>query len=683
MEPITIPGTTNYNTVHTPGQMSRNFFILIGLMLLLASLYPVLYHSAYKGNPDTHAAVEMIGSLLGLIAGFAMVMRFYTLGNRVHLFIGLAFFVNGAEDLVHGLLAFESNAGLIGMPASTLGQFVPGTYVTGRLMLGLILLAAPCAELVLKKSVNTKRETFWISSAAIIITVIFTVFAFKIPLPQFIYPERLVARPVDFLSAVVLFLALVAFLRLYRRSRDMLLWWISLSIGINVVGQLMMSFSRDLYDPFFDIAHLYKILGYSAPLLGFSLYQISVIAARKKAEEERQALEEQLRQSHKMEAIGSLAGGIAHDFNNILGAVMGFTELAMDDAPPGSPVEKNLKHVMKAAGRAKEMVRQILAFSREDEKERKPVLLDEIVHDAVKLLRVTLPSTIEIRPDIAGKANPVPANSTQLHQVIMNICTNAAHAMKEKGGILAISLKEIELDADTVSAKKLPPGRYQQLTFADNGHGMSPDVTRRIFDPYFTTKKQGEGTGMGLSVAHGIVKTHKGEITVYSEPGEGTTFHIFLPVMPDSAEAKEAESAVHFAEPVPGKGEWILFIDDEEELVQMEKQVLEKLGYQVVGITGSLQALALFQSGPFKFDLVITDQTMPEMTGLQLAREFREIRPDIPVILCTGFSESIGKENFRLKGIDAFLMKPVLKSDFAAVIREVLDGHQGAGAGCA
>jgi signal transduction histidine kinase/ActR/RegA family two-component response regulator len=662
---------------HTPTHIQRNIFILIIIMLFLASFYPALTISSYKGSADLHATIEMVGSLLGLIAGFAMVMRFYTLGNRFHLLIGLAFFVNGAEDLVHGFLSFDNLRDFIGMPASSLQNFIPGTYVAGRLMLCFLLLAAPFTKIWAKKSVKKKHETFWISSAVIFITIIVTAAAFKIPLPQFIYPDRFISRPVDLLSAVLLFLVLVIYLREYRHTRDMLLWWISLSIGIHIVGQVMMSFSGELYDSFFDTAHIYKVLGYAVPLLGFSLYQISVIAERHQAEKERQKLEEQLNQARKMEAIGNLAGGIAHDFNNILGVIIGFTELAIDDAPEKNKTRTHLEKVLESANRAKELVKQILTFSRKSEEKKKPVVLGEIVEEVHNLLKSTLPSTIEIRLTIEKNLDLVMANSTQLQQVLVNFCTNAAHAMREKGGIIEIDLKEVNLEPgtgnsiDTIGPSNLDlhnEGKFQQLTVRDSGHGMDEETKKRIFEPYFTTKKFGEGTGMGLALAHGIIKSHGGEITVDSEPGKGTTFHVYLPVT-----TKEIEPVIDEIESIQGGCERVLFVDDEPQLVEMAKEMLENLGYQVVTRTSSVEALEIFRANPTKFDIVITDQTMPHMTGIQFSMELRRLGADIPIILCTGYSESVNEENFKSHGINAFVMKPIDTKEIARVIRNVLD----------
>lgn len=395
------------------------------------------------------------------------------------------------------------------------------------------------------------------------------------------------------------------------------------------------------------------------------------ITERKRDEENRKKLEEKLNQAQKMEAIGDLAGGIAHDFNNILCTIMGYAELALDDIPKNTITRDNLEKVVYAAERAKELVKQILTFSRKGEKEHKPLYLHKVLEDAVVLLRASLPATIEISKKIEKTSNPILANLTQIHQVIMNICTNAAHAMRGRTGILEIVLREVELYDSDVIGKELEPGRYQQLIFSDNGCGMTPDVVKRIFEPYFTTKSNDEGTGLGLALVHGIVKSHNGDITVYSEPGKGTTFQVFLPVSKD-----KSIDDTWVSQDLPGGNERILFVDDEQTLADIGKQMLERLGYQVDTRTSSIEALAAFRHHPGKYDLVITDHTMPHLTGLQMAEQLKQIRPDIPVIICTGFSESIDKDNYRSKGINGFVMKPFIKKDVAPVIREVL-GERG------
>jgi signal transduction histidine kinase len=394
------------------------------------------------------------------------------------------------------------------------------------------------------------------------------------------------------------------------------------------------------------------------------------IHKRKEAENARAKLEAQLRQTQKMEAIGTLAGGIAHDFNNILFAMVGFTELANDDVPEESLARANLDEVLKAGRRAKDLVQQILTFSRQVEHERRPVQVHLIVKEALKLLRASLPTTIEIPQNIDTNCGPIVADLTQIHQVIMNLCTNAYHAMRDEGGVLEVSLSEVDLDSDALSQyPDASPGTYVRLTVSDTGRGMDTEVMERIFDPFFTTKAVGEGTGMGLAVIHGIVKSHGGMISVQSEEGKGSTFHVYLPRL-ESPVVPEVETT----EPIPTGGkERILFVDDEEPLVRMVQQMLERLGYDVTVRTSSVEALEAFRAQPDKFDLIITDQTMPNKTGVQLARDLMRIRPDIPIILCTGFSEVISEKEAKDRGLRGYIMKPVVKSEIAKAIRMVLD----------
>lgn len=394
------------------------------------------------------------------------------------------------------------------------------------------------------------------------------------------------------------------------------------------------------------------------------------ITSRKQTEEEKKKLEDQLRQSQKMESLGTLAGGIAHDFNNILSAIIGYTELTLSMVPERSKAKSNLKRVLAASDRAKELIKHILAFSRKSEKERRPILLHKVVDDVLKLMRSTLPTTIEIRQHIPQLKNPVLANKAEVHQVVMNLCTNAGYAMSTKGGILQIDLKEIRMEYDAIDRLHLEPGTYQQLTISDTGHGMTPEIMERIFEPYFTTKK-GKGTGMGLSVVHGIVKSYGGHITVYSQPGIGTTFHVFFPICQEKEIGVDTD---HTSVLLPGN-EWLLFVDDDPILVELGREMLKRMGYHVVTRTNSIEALEAFNTEPNRFDLVISDQTMPHLTGIQLAKEIRKKRADIPIILFSGFSEVINEYNYKSQGINAFLMKPILEKELATTIRDVLDNR--------
>lgn len=380
-------------------------------------------------------------------------------------------------------------------------------------------------------------------------------------------------------------------------------------------------------------------------------------------------MEARLRQSQKMEAIGTLAGGIAHDFNNILGAILGYAELSLDETEEGSSVEYNLKQILKSSMRARDLVRQILAFSRKDMEGRKPVNINSIIKEAVRLLRASLPSTIEIRTHISEQAGMVNSNPTQLHQLLMNLCTNAAQAMSGNGGQLVIALTPVFLaEGDSAVNPDMHPGPYVQLTVRDTGTGIDPKIIDRIYDPFFTTKEVGKGTGMGLAVVHGIVKSHEGSIQVESEPGRGSTFNVLLPaVAAQPQEHREEEK------PLPRGSERILFIDDEKNLIDVGKGQLESLGYRVTAMQSSLEALDVFQKDPPAFDLVITDQTMPGITGDNLAKKLMAVRADIPVILCSGYTELVSEDRVRELGIKAFLMKPLKRREMAQVIRNILD----------
>jgi PAS domain S-box-containing protein len=396
------------------------------------------------------------------------------------------------------------------------------------------------------------------------------------------------------------------------------------------------------------------------------------LTEKKKEEEERERLREQLKQVQKMEAIGTLAGGIAHDFNNILGIIMGSADLAMLEAAPGSGQAENIALLLKAAARAKDLVNQILAFSRQSKQELRPLRIDLVVAEALKFLRSTLPSTIEIKRTLEKSAGLVLADLTQIHQVVMNLCVNAAHAMREKGGVLEVSVSRVEAAASEAILLGLPgAGSYCRLRVSDTGHGISPDILDKIFDPYFTTKKKGEGTGLGLAVVKGIVESHGGAIRVQSELGRGTCFEVFLPLAEGTGEMEDGRGS----ELPLGNGERILLVDDEPDLLKIVSGMLKSLGYETDVRTGAVDALDAFVSDPASYRLVITDMTMPHMTGLQLAMNIKKIRPDIPVFICTGFSESITAESVKKYGLSGLIMKPVSKADLAfAAAKAIKEG---------
>jgi PAS domain S-box-containing protein len=393
------------------------------------------------------------------------------------------------------------------------------------------------------------------------------------------------------------------------------------------------------------------------------------VTEQKKKEEENLRLERQLRQAQKMEAIGTLAGGIAHDFNNILGAISGFTELTLEHVPANSKAKKNLKRILASSQRAVDLVSQILAFSRQTEKELRPLRLSPIIKDVLKLVRPTTPTTIEIRQDIRAEPDLAMADATYIHQMILNLCMNANHAMQKKGGVLSVGLTNESIVLGDMNHPGLKPGPHLKLTVSDTGEGIEPGIIDKIFDPFFTTKKQGEGTGLGLAVVHGIVKSLGGEIKVDSRLGQGTSFQVWLPMLLDSLPENfsEREDTVI----VRGSGR-ILLVDDEEALVEMAKDMLESLGYEITATKSSIDALEIFRANPDQFDLVITDQTMPAMTGMALAQEIMKIRPDTPIILCTGFSSTVDAEKARKVGIREFVFKPIIKKKIADSILHIL-----------
>lgn len=398
------------------------------------------------------------------------------------------------------------------------------------------------------------------------------------------------------------------------------------------------------------------------------------ITDRKREEREKKKLEIQLRHSQKMEAVGTLAGGIAHDFNNILGPIFGYTELALDVLPEDDRVVLWLKEVLRAGHRARELVRQILTISRRTDQDVQPLRIQLLIKEALKLLRFSIPSNIEIRQSLGPDCEAVLADPTRIHQVVMNLCTNAYHAMRETGGVLEVSLQQLTLAQEDLDNKMRlqQPGSYLQLTVRDTGGGMSKELAEKIFEPYFTTKAQGEGTGLGLAVVQSIVFDFGGDITVDSEPGQGTAFHVYLPVI----QAEEKPAQIEDETLLPGGTERILVVDDDQELVLMNQRILETLGYQVIAYTDSYEALAAFQQQAETIDLVLADMTMPRMTGDELTRRLLALRPDLPVIICTGFSELIDEEKARELGARALMMKPLTKKELACAVRQVLDQGQ-------
>ncbi|UCG28218.1 MAG: response regulator [Bacteroidales bacterium] len=396
------------------------------------------------------------------------------------------------------------------------------------------------------------------------------------------------------------------------------------------------------------------------------------IEMRKHYELEQTKLEAQLLQLQKIETIGTLAGGIAHDFNNILTPILGYTEMALEELTEESSLKYDIEQINSAAVRAKDLVNQILTFSRHVDVEKKPLHLHVVIKEILKLVRASFPSNIEIKQNLDPGCGTVLADATQIHQIIMNLSTNALHSMSGKGGVFEVSLKPVEINSKySRTIANLEHGSYARIRVRDGGIGMTIETRERLFEPFFTNKEVGVGSGLGLSVVHGIVKSYNGAITVDSEPGKGATFDIYLPQYGKGSSRKRQPAD----KVIKGK-EKILFVDDEEEITFMGKKMLESLGYTVDIKTDSLVALEEFRSDPDNYDLLVTDQTMPNMVGTELVKKLREIRPDLKVIIITGYSDSISNEMVEKEGINQLIIKPLILSDFSKIIRRVLDNKK-------
>ncbi|CCK82091.1 PAS domain-containing hybrid sensor histidine kinase/response regulator [Desulfobacula toluolica] len=391
------------------------------------------------------------------------------------------------------------------------------------------------------------------------------------------------------------------------------------------------------------------------------------ITERKKAELEKNLLQKQLAQAQKMESIGTLTGGIAHDFNNILGIIMGNTELALMNTQESNPAYSNLKQIEKAGLRATNIVRQLLSFSRKTDPKKRPIKIALVIKEALKFLRVMIPTTIEIVQDIHSADENILADPTQINQIMMNLCINAFHAMEQTGGTLTVHVKTVE----NPSIRKYPGlgnGRHVKISVKDTGPGIAPDIMNRIFDPYFTTKEVGKGSGLGLAVVHGIVKNHNAGIFVHTRPGQGAVFNLLFPVAAQKTETKQNTAGEFLL-----GSETVLFVDDETSIVEMAEAMLTYMGYRPETRNNPVDALALFKSNPHGFDLVITDMTMPHMSGIQLSEKLMAIRPDIPIIIATGYSALVDEKRAKTLGIRACLMKPIIMAELSKTIRKVLD----------
>jgi signal transduction histidine kinase len=403
--------------------------------------------------------------------------------------------------------------------------------------------------------------------------------------------------------------------------------------------------------------------------ISFALNNFEMEEKQRQAEDENKELEARLRQSQKIESIGMLAGGIAHDFNNILTVVIGFSQLALEKIDKGSDLEDDLREITRAGMRAKDLISQIMTFARQTDDKISPIRMDVIVKEVVHFIRSSIPSTIEIKSNIFSKAS-VMGNPSQIHQIFMNLFTNAAYAMKDHGGVLGVGLEDCRLDHEAVLMYPgMKPGDYIKVMVSDTGEGIPPGIIDTIFEPYFTTKEPGEGTGLGLAVVHGIVSSYGGSISVSSQSGKGTVFTFYLPVTTKEGTQDLLEST----EPTKGT-ERILVVDDESPIAKLNEKMLENLGYTVVSRTDSPEALELLESGPYDFDLVVTDMTMPKLTGVDLAEVMMDIRPELPFILCTGYSRKLQLNPEMPSNIRGVLNKPIQKAELADAIRKILNG---------
>ncbi|HPS97119.1 MAG TPA: ATP-binding protein [Bacteroidales bacterium] len=393
------------------------------------------------------------------------------------------------------------------------------------------------------------------------------------------------------------------------------------------------------------------------------------IEIRVRSEKQRSELETQLFQLKKIETIGTLAGGIAHDFNNILTPILGYTDMALEEIPEDSNLRFDLEQINNAAARGRDLVQQILTFSREVNVEKKPVKIDQIVVEVINLIKASLPRAIEIRKSIDSGIGIILADPVHIHQIIMNLCTNAIHAMKIRGGILDIKVDSVLVDHKTTEKiNNLKVGIYVRIRLSDTGHGMDRRTKDRIFEPFFTSKEVGSGTGLGLSVVHGIVSNYNGAITVESTPGKGTSFTVFLPY-----NITDPVNEIKSSDQLPRGAEHILFVDDELDITFVGKKMLENLGYKVTTRTNSSEAFEEFKRNPGKYSLLVTDQTMPKMLGTELAEKMRKINPDLKVIIITGYIDKLSEEKKSKTGSYELVLKPIKLSEFSRVIRKVLD----------
>ncbi len=677
-------------TINTVGYIATVLAAIAGLWLTSRYSY-LLFHTLAE-----LFTIAVAGAMFAVAWNSS---RFSTNGYLTYL--SIAFLSVAGLDLLH-TLAFKGLGVFPGHGANLPTQL----WIAARGMQSLSLLIAPLFMLRRVRAWPTLLA--YLAATAVLLAIIFPLDAFPACYIESGPHQGLTSFKIgaEYVICMILIASVAALWPQRKRFSPADLSFIVAAIGTSILSELAFTRYISVYGDFNMLGHLLKVVSF---LLFYKAMVAAVLkdpyqklfrdlkeqeealrrahdelelrvearteelreAYEKLKEEttERERAESRLRQAQKMEALGTLTGGIAHDFNNILAAMIGFTELIKDDLPPGNPHERFINRVLQAGLRGRDLIKQMLTFSRRSEQEKKPFMLSSITNETVKLLRASTPSTISIKLSIESESGLILGDPVQIQQVIMNLCTNAAYAMQEKGGDLEITLRDFSVSASGVNHQGIKPGLYMQLVVRDTGVGISRDVVDRIFDPFFTTKRMGEGTGLGLSMVMGIVKQSNGYITVESEPGKGSAFTVSFPKVTE----KLMVDAAAEDEQVPTGSEHILFVDDELPLVEMGEELLAGLGYQVTCRTSSREALALVKEDPSRFNLVITDQTMPDISGLELAREILSVRPDMPVILCTGFSHLANAESAKTAGIKGFLMKPLTKSEISKVIRKTLD----------
>ncbi len=688
--------------------LTFRFLFIAGTMLVLMSLFPVLENSNYKSSADFHSIIEITGSMIGLVVGLAFMLRFYTMGNRLYLFIGLAFFINGIEDLIHGCLAFRFLSQWFGMPASTFKQFIPGTYVTGRILHGVLLILAPLAPALWGQCNNPKKETIWTSTIVLALTAVATFFAFITPLPRFIYPDNLISRPVDLLSAGVLFIAMLGLLHYFKKTRDPITWWIALSLGINVVGQIQMSFSKSLFDAFFDISHVYKVLGYLVPMVGFTIYQIALLRVNQKsmaalqatAEDASMAKKQACNRLIKLEAqtrdlevareeaqAASLSkstflANMSHEIRTPMTAILGYTDLLLDPTESKCKQKLYVQTIQDNAKSLMAIINDILDLSKIEagkmSTERIPFSICSLVSDVASLMRIRAQEkNLELSVEYA---TPMPLNiqsdPVRLRQILVNLVGNAIK-FTEQGGVRLIVRCSSPADANPVLA----------VDVLDTGIGMTEKQQRSLFQPFTqadtsTTRKFG-GTGLGLTISKRLAEILGGDIQLQSSPECGSCFKVSIDpgdltqttMLLDPTEAVTSRSAATTGAnltPLCGR---VLVAEDNPVNQKLIRRILEKMGLNVHVASDGLEAFnytidSLKSNQPI--ELVLMDMQMPVMDGCTAMSKLREAGFTGPIVALTANAMAQDRQKCFDAGSNAFVTKPIDREQLNKTLMQFL-----------